>query len=87
MRDVAKAQLAIGLLAFFATVWKRIIELILNQETPDFIYAAGVIILQLVVILILSYVIIAILEWIRIYDIKANSIITLLTLVTLLSVL
>ena len=78
MRDVTKAQITIGLLAYFATVW----DLILNLDYSNLVNAAGVIILQLVVILVLSYVILAILEWVRIFDLKTNSILTLLALVT-----
>lgn len=78
MRDLIKAQITIGLLAYFATIW----DLILNREYPNLVNAASVIILQLVVILILSYVILAILEWVRIFDLKTNSILTLLVLVT-----
>jgi len=78
MRDVTKAQITIGLLAYFATIW----DLILNREYSNLINAVGVIILQLVVILILSYVILALLEWVKIFDLKTNSILTLLVLVT-----
>lgn len=78
MRDLTKAQITIGLLAYFATIW----DLILNREYSNLINAVGVIILQLVVILILSYVILALLEWVKIFDLKTNSILTLLALVT-----
>ena len=78
MRDLTKAQITIGLLAYFATIW----DLILNREYSNLINAVGVIILQLVVILILSYVILALLEWVKIFDLKTTSILTLLVLVT-----
>lgn len=78
MRDLTKAQITIGLLAYFATIW----DLILNREYSNLINAVGLIILQLVVILILSYVILALLEWVKIFDLKTNSILTLLVLVT-----
>ena len=78
MNDLTKAQLTIGLLAFFATIW----NLILNREYPDMFNLIGIIVLQLVVILILSYVILALLEWVRIFDLKTNAILTLLVLVT-----
>jgi hypothetical protein len=78
MRDVTKAQITIGLLAYFATIW----DLVLNLDYSNLMNAVGVIILQLVVILVLSYVILAILEWVRIFDLKTNSILTLLVLVT-----
>ena len=78
MRDLTKAQITIGLLAYFATIW----DLILNREYSNLINAVGVIILQLFVILILSYVILALLEWVKIFDLKTNSILTLLVLIT-----
>ena len=78
MRDVTKAQITIGLLAYFATMW----DLVLNLDYSNLVNATGVILLQLVVILVLSYVILAILEWVRIFDLKTNSILTLLVLVT-----
>lgn len=79
MRDVAKAQLTVGLLAYFATIW----DITLNRTYANVTYAIGVIILQLVLLLILSYVIIALLEWVKVFDLKTNSILTLLVLVTL----
>jgi hypothetical protein len=78
MNDLTKAQITIGFLAFFATIW----NLILNRDNTDIINLVGIIILQLVLLLILSYIILAILEWIRIFDLKTNSILTLLVLVT-----
>ncbi len=78
MRDVTKAQITIGLLAYFATIW----DLVLDLDYSDLVNATGVILLQLVVILVLSYVILAILDWVRIFDLKTNSILTLLVLVT-----
>ena len=79
MNDRTKAQITIGLLAYFATIW----VLALNQDYSDLPIAIGAILLQLIMILILSYVIIAILEWIKIFDLKTNAIITLITLVTI----
>ena len=80
MRDLTKAQITIGLLAYFATIW----ELVFNMDYSNLINAIGVIILQLVLILILSYIILALLEWIRIFDLKTNSILTLIVIVTVL---
>ena len=85
MRDVTKAQLTIGLLAYFATIW----DVIINPSRPDLTYMVEIVVLQLVLLLILSYVIIALLEWVKVFDLKTNSILTLFVLVslTLLSVL
>jgi hypothetical protein len=79
MRDVTKAQLTIGILAYFATIW----DIVLNRSYPDITYVIGIVILQLILLLILSYVIIALLEWVKVFDLKINSILTLFVLVTL----
>ena len=47
MRDVTKAQLTIGLLAYFATIW----EFIFTQTYENLLIAVGIIILQLVLLL------------------------------------
>ncbi len=79
MREITKAQITIGLLAYFATIW----DIILNRLYDNVFYAIGIVILQLVLLLILSYVIIALLEWVKVFDLKTNSVLTLLVLVTL----
>ncbi len=79
MREITKAQVTIGLLAFFATFW----DVFINQSYSNLFYTIGIVILQLVLLLILSYVIIALLEWVKVFDLKTNSILTLLVLVTL----
>jgi len=80
MKPLLKAQLTIGALAYFATVWS-LVELARTSTDP--ILSVGFIILQLIIMIILSYVIIAMLEWIRLFDLKTNAIITLIVLVTL----
>lgn len=79
MREITKAQLTIGLLAYFATIW----DVLLNQSYPNILYTIGIAVLQLILLLILSYVIIALLEWVKVFDLKTNSILTLFALVTL----
>jgi hypothetical protein len=79
MREITKAQLTIGLLAYFATIW----DVLLNQPYQTMLYTIGIAVLQLVLLLILSYVIIALLEWVKVFDLKTNSILTLFVLVTL----
>jgi len=79
MREITKAQLTIGLLAFFATMW----DIILSQSYSNMLYMFGIVVLQLVLLLILSYVIIALLEWVKVFDLKTNAILTLFVLVTL----
>ena len=78
MQERTKAQLTIGLLAFFAGMW-----IIVEQVSySNIIYALGIIILLLVIMLVLSYVIIALLDWVKVFDLKTNAILTLLVLTT-----
>ena len=79
MREITKAQITIGLLAFFATMW----DILLTRSYPTVFYTIGMVVLQLVLLLILSYVIIALLEWVKVFDLKTNSVLTLFVLVTL----
>jgi len=85
MQDLTKAQITIGLLAFFATVWSPVkYALNLSEiENSDLVFIVQAIAIQLVVMIVLSFVILAILEWLRIYDLKTNSILTLIVLATI----
>jgi hypothetical protein len=78
MEERTKAQITIGLLAFFASFW-ILFQRIQSYSNP--LYGVGIVVLLLVVMLVLSYVIITILEWIRIFDLKTNAILTLIVLV------
>jgi len=78
MQDRTKAQITIAILAYFASVW------ILFEQArtyPVIIDAIGIIVLLLIVLLVLSYVIISILEWVNIFDLKTNSVLTLFVLI------
>ncbi|MCK4364693.1 MAG: hypothetical protein KAW45_01445 [Thermoplasmatales archaeon] len=78
MQERMKAQITVGLLAYFASVW------ILYEQAksyPILLDAIILIIVLLVVMLVLSYVIIAILEWVNIFELKTNAILTLVVLV------
>jgi hypothetical protein len=79
MNQLTKAQILVGLLAFFATMW-----ILVRQINPfsDMLIVIGRISVLLVVLLILSVVILGILEWIKIFDLKTNSILTLIVLIT-----
>jgi hypothetical protein len=81
MQDLTKAQITIGLLAFFATVWVYIKYAM--ETDADLTLAAYAIGLNFVVMIILAFVILAILQWVRVFDIKTNSILTLITIVTI----
>ena len=79
MNQLTKAQITVGLLAFFATVWGLV-----KQITPssNLLVACGLIGILFVVLLILSIILMGILEWVKIFDLKTNSILTLLVLIT-----
>jgi hypothetical protein len=79
MREITKAQLTIGLLAYFATIWEFLFRL---TDTKNFLVTVGIIGLQLILLLVLAYIIIALLEWVKVFDLKTNAILTLLILVT-----
>jgi len=79
MQERTKAQLTIGFLAFFSSMW-ILIEQAKGYSNP--LYIVGIVLVLLVVMLILSYVIITILDWIGIFDLKTNSILTLVVLAT-----
>jgi len=83
MKDITKAQITIGLLAFFATVW----VVALNLDYSDIFNSLIVLLVQFISIMVLSYVLIAILEWVDIFDLNTNAILTLIVDVTVLSVL
>jgi hypothetical protein len=77
MQERSKAQITIGLLAFFASVW---VLYEYAKGFPTIIESVGIIIVLLIVMLILSYILIAILEWINLFNLKTNSILTLIVL-------
>ena len=79
MQERTKAQITIGFLAFFSSMW-ILIEQAKNYSNP--LYIVGIVLILLVVMLVLSYVIIAILDWIGVFDLKTNSILTLIVLAT-----
>ena len=81
MRELTKAQLTIGVLACFAIVWSLIQQALDSSE--EVLIAFGIVVLQLVAIIIISIVLLGILEWIKVFDLKTNSILTLLVLITI----
>jgi hypothetical protein len=80
MEDRTKAHITVGFLAFFASMWILIQETLKSYENP--LYIAGFLLILLVVMLLLSYIIISILEWINVFDLKTNAILTLVVLTT-----
>lgn len=80
MEDRTKAQITIGFLAFFASMWVLADHII--KTNIIFLYGIFILIALLLIMLVLSYVIIAILEWIHIFDLKTNAVLTLIVLTT-----
>ena len=78
MQERLKAQITIGLLAFFASVWILVEQ---AKSYNNLIFIIGLVILLLIVMLLLSYILMAILDWIKIFDIKTNAILTLIVLI------
>jgi hypothetical protein len=75
MREITKAQVTVGLLALFATMW----ELVLGSS--NLWLALGMVVLQGVVLLVLSYTLIGLLEWVHVFDLRTNAVLTLVVLV------
>jgi len=80
MNQLTKAQFTVGLLACFAISW-GLIQDALNSSNQSYaiILMAG----QLVAIFVLAFILMFLLEWVKIFDLKTNSILTLLVLVTI----
>ncbi|MEM0466192.1 MAG: hypothetical protein QXL17_01315 [Candidatus Thermoplasmatota archaeon] len=81
MRELTKARLTVGLLAFFASVWIVIRKIFISFD--QLFITFGFIVLLLFVILILSVVILGILEWVHIFDLRTNSILTLIVVIVI----
>ncbi len=80
MKDLIKAQIGVGLLAFFATVW----VVALHQAYSNVLNSVLIILSMFVTTMVLSYVLLAILEWVDIFDLNTNAILTLIVNITLL---
>lgn len=80
MQDLTKAQITIGLFAFFATMWGIFKQMLSSTFSFDTIL---VILVLFVVLMLLSYILLGILQWVKIFDLKTNAIITLITLLAI----
>lgn len=80
MKQLTKAQITIGILSYFSIIW----ALIENLTRSSFIIVDVVVfaLIALAVMLVLSVIILSILEWIKIFDLKTNAVITLVTLMS-----
>lgn len=79
MNQLTKAQITVGLLEFFATMWGLVRQLTLSS---NLLIALGRIGILFAVLIILSVILLGILEWVKIFDLKTNSILTLIVLIT-----
>jgi len=79
MNQLAKAQLTIALLACFTTVgtFQQVFT------ASDQFSALLNLIAQLAAIIILSVVILGLLEWVKIFDLKTNAILTLIVVIAI----
>lgn len=85
MNQVTKAQIAIGILACFAIVG-GLFQQTIQQATAapqEALVLYGMAALQLVAIFILVVILLGLLEWVNIFDIKTNALLTLITVVAL----
>ncbi|MDH7516950.1 MAG: hypothetical protein QHH19_01185 [Candidatus Thermoplasmatota archaeon] len=79
MNQLPKAQLTIALLACFTTVgmFQRVLT------ATDQFSAILNLIAQIVAIIILSIVILGLLEWVKIFDLKTNAVLTLIVVIAI----
>ena len=80
MNQLTKAQITVGLLANFATIWLLIEQAKISTEP---LLSVGFIVLHFIVLIVLSIVIMGMLQWVKIFDLKTNAILKLFVLVTL----
>ena len=80
MNQLAKAQITVSLLGCLSLGW-RIIQEALASTLP-LMNTLGYVALQLGAIIIISVVVLSILEWAKIFDIKTNGILTLISVIT-----
>ncbi len=78
MRELFKAQIAVGVLACFSIGLGTIQRVF---EAIDPIQAFGFFAAELFAVFILSFVLLAILKWTDIFDLKTDAILTFLVLV------
>lgn len=80
MNQLTKTQLTVGLLAFFASMWGFVKQILQSANLFMGITQIGIL---LIVLLVLSIVLLGILEWVRLFDLKINSILTLIVLISI----
>ena len=78
MRDLTKAQLTIGILACFSIGIGTIQNVITSTDLFNSLLTFTA---QLIAVFVLVFVLLAILQWVNIFDLKTNSLATLLVLI------
>jgi len=80
MQEQRKAQLTVGLLACFAISW-GLFQDALNSS--DKLVAFSLVVGQLIAIIIIAIILMSLLEWVDVFDLKINAVLTLLVLVSI----
>jgi hypothetical protein len=80
MRELTKAQFTVGILACFTLVW-GLSEQALHAS--DQVTAFLFVLLQLIAVFILSFILVGMLEWVKVFDVKTNAILTLIVVVAI----
>jgi len=80
MRELTKAQFTVGFLIWFAMGWAWVRQALDAMDDP--MLAIGTLLLQFVAVFILSIIILTILEWVSIFDLKTNAVVTLITILS-----
>jgi hypothetical protein len=80
MNQLTKAQITVGLLAVFALIWGLLQEAL---KSDSYTTAIIFIIAQMAAIIVLAFIILFLLEWVKVFDLKTNAILTLLVLVSI----
>ena len=78
MRELTKAQIAVGILACFSVGLGTIQKVL---ASADLLQSFGFFAAELLAVFILSFVLLAILKWAGIFDLKTDAILTFLVLV------
>lgn len=80
MNQLTKAQFTISFLACFSLGWGLIKEAV---STQLYLESIGIVALQFLAIVIITFVLLSILKWVDVFDLKTNAVITFITVLTL----
>ena len=80
MKQLLKAQIFIGSLVCFSLIWGLFQDVLIAQ---DFTNALILAVIQLIAFFVLSIILLTLMEWLRLFDLKTNAILTYLCLVVI----